>query len=185
MWCISSSTWYKYTITPLFFHYHHHEISLYWSNQPNHCFLGFGPIHSSNIPFYWCPPLYQQQNSLKTSPKPCQVIWWSPLTHNSHWYATCHLTDWYWKGWKCCPGHQSSPGCQEHINLSTNYLLHRLHNQISSSTHSSVVRGHIEFQGLPKGRQWVKARRSWDPTVIKRETAVSWGLLGQPRADSF
>ena len=65
-------------------------ISLCWSNQPNHCFLGFGPIHLSNIPFYWCSPLYHQQHSLKTSPTPCQVIWWLPLTHNSHWYTVQH-----------------------------------------------------------------------------------------------
>ena len=32
-------------------------------------------------------------------------------------------------------------------------LLHGLCNQISSSAHSSVVQGHIEFQGLLDGQQ--------------------------------
>ena len=32
-------------------------------------------------------------------------------------------------------------------------LLRGLHNQISSSAHSSVVRGHVEFLGLLEGQQ--------------------------------
>ena len=51
-------------------------------------------------------------------------------------------------------------------------LLCGLRNQISSSAHSSVVQGHVEFQGLLDGWQWAKAHRSWAPTVIKRGSSV-------------
>ena len=42
-----------------------------------------------------------------------------------------------------CPS-TDSRGILEELVL----LLHSLHNQISSSTHSGVVQGHIEFLGL-------------------------------------
>ena len=47
------------------------------------------------------------------------------------------------------------------------HLLHGLRNQISSSAHSSVVWGHIEFQRLLEGRHQAKACGSWAPIVIK------------------
>ena len=56
---------------------------------------------------------------------------------------------------------------QSHFLNSSYLLLCRLCNQISSSAHSSVVCRHIEFLGLLEGWQWVKARRSWAPTVIR------------------
>ena len=52
------------------------------------------------------------------------------------------------------------------------HLLHGLHNQISSSTHLSVVRGHIEFQGS-----------SWRVTVSKGPQVLSFNSYqeGLPR----
>ena len=51
-------------------------------------------------------------------------------------------------------------------------MLCGLHNQISSSAHSSVVQGHVEFLRLLEGQQWAKAHRSWAPTVTKRGGCV-------------
>ena len=82
------NTQHEYTKTPLLIHFHYHEISFYFSNQPNHFFLGSWSIYSSkylNLLVSTTLPL--SRNSLQTLSWFAQVLWWSPYLHS--FYLIC------------------------------------------------------------------------------------------------